>query len=154
MAGARSHLHRRAGPDNRVRSVDAFTREDIEDLLAALAERLRVRGVAATVYVVGGAAIALLDRSSVRRTGDVDALMVPEEEVLQAAREVATDRGVRVTWLNSAVRPYVPSLREAMETPPEPGLELRTAPEDHLLAMKIVAARGQRDMSDIVLLAR
>ena len=137
-----------------MRSADEFTRKDIEDLFAALDVRLQARGVAATVYVVGGAAIALRDVSSDRRTADVDALMVPEEQVLEAAREVAAERGVRSTWLNSAVRPYVPPLSEALQPPGAPGLKVRTAPDEHLLAMKIVAARGQRDMRDIVPLAR
>jgi len=60
-----------------MRGADEFTRDDIEDLLAALGARLQARGVAATVYVVGGAAIVLRDLSSDRRTADVDALMVP-----------------------------------------------------------------------------
>jgi hypothetical protein len=110
-------------------------------------------GTATTVYAVGGAAIALRSVSSDRRTADVDALMVPEELVLEAAREVAAERGVRSTWLNSAARPYVPALSEALQPPGAPGLEVRTAPDEHLLAMKIVA-RGQRDMRDIVPLAR
>ena len=110
-------------------------------------------GTATTVYAVGGAAIALRSVSSDRRTADVDALMVPEELVLEAAREVAAERGVRSTWLNSAARPYVPPLSEALQPPGAPGLEVRTAPDEHLLAMKIVA-RGQRDMRDIVPLAR
>ena len=133
-----------------MKGVDEFTREDIEDLLAALGAKLQARGVAATVYVVGGAAIALRNVSSQRRTADVDALMVPEEQVLEAAREVAAERGLRSTWLNSAVRPYVPPLYEALQPPGAPGLEIRTAPDEHLLAMKIVAARGQRDMRDIM----
>lgn len=137
-----------------MKGVDEFTREDIEDLLAALGAQLQARGVAATVYVVGGAAIALRNVSSQRRTADVDALMVPEEQVLEAAREVAAERGLRSTWLNSAVRPYVPPLFEALQPPGAPGLEVRTAPDEHLLAMKIVAARGQRDMRDIIPLAR
>ncbi|MGB7964460.1 MAG: hypothetical protein WCF12_16075, partial [Propionicimonas sp.] len=85
---------------------------------------------------------------------DVDALIVPEEQVLEAAREIAAERGIRSAWLNSAVRPYIPPLSGALQPPAKPGLEVRTAPDDHLLAMKIVAARGQRDMRDIIPLAQ
>lgn len=131
-----------------------FTRADIEELLTALAARLEAQGVAATVYLVGGAAIALRGISSDRRTADVDALMLPEEQVLAAARQVAAERGIRSTWLNSAVRPYVPPLPETLQPPPGPGLQIRTAPDDHLLAMKLIAARGQRDMRDIIPLTR
>jgi hypothetical protein len=131
-----------------------FTREDIESLLEALSARLRARGVAASLYIVGGAAIALRDVSPHRRTGDVDALMVPEEDVLEAAREVAAERAVRSTWLNSSVRPYVPPLPEEAKRPPTTeGLVVHLAPDEHLLAMKTIAARGQRDMRDIVPLA-
>src|SRR4051812_48447104 len=98
MAGARTHLYGRARTGDRMTGIDEFTCKDIEDLLAALGARLRARGVSATVYVVGGAAIALRDVSSDRRTGDVDALMVPEDEVMKAAREVAAERGVRSAW--------------------------------------------------------
>ena len=110
--------------------------------------------MAATVYVVGGAAIVLRGLSSDRRTADVDALMVPEELVLEEAREIAVQRGIRSTWLNSAARPYVPPLSEPLQPPGAPGLEVRTAPDEHLLVMKIVAARGERDMRDIIPLAR
>ena len=137
-----------------MRGADEFPRDDIEDLLAALGARLQARGVAATVYVVGGAAIVLRDLSSERRTADVDALMLPEELVLEEAREIAVQRGIRSTWLNSAARPYVPPLSEPLQPPGAPGLEVRTAPDEHLLAMKIVAARGERDMRDIIPLAR
>ena len=75
-----------------MRSADELTRDDIEDLLATPGARLQARGVAATVYVVGGAAIVLRDLSSDRRTADVDALMVPEELVLEEAREIAVQR--------------------------------------------------------------
>ena len=131
-----------------------FTRADIEELLTALAGRLEAQGVAATVYLVGGAAIALRGISSDRRTADVDALMLPEEQVLTAARQIAAERGIRSTWLNSAVRPYVPPPPEALQPPPKPGLQILTAPDDHLLAMQLIAARGQRDMRDIIPLAR
>ena len=88
-----------------MRAADGFTRDDIEGLLAALGARLQARGVAATVYVVGGAAIALRGISSDRRTAHVDALMVPEDVVLEEAREIASRRGIRSTWLNSEVVP-------------------------------------------------
>jgi hypothetical protein len=138
-----------------VTSSDEFSRQDIESLLDALEGRLRARGVAATVYIVGGAAIALREISADRRTGDVDALMVPEDQVLEAAREIAAERGVRPTWLNSSARPYVPPVpEEVMQVPASPGLARHTAPDEHLLAMKLIAARGQRDMRDIIPLAR
>jgi hypothetical protein len=49
----------------------------------------------------------------------------------------------------------VPSVPDGAKRPPAgPGLERHTASDEHLLAMKIIAARGQRDMRDIIPLAR
>ena len=67
-----------------MRGADEFTRDDIEDLLATLGARLQARGVAATVYVVGGAAIVLRDLSSDRRTADIDALWCLRSPVVAA----------------------------------------------------------------------
>lgn len=136
-------------------SGDDFSREDIESLLEALAHRLTSNGCAASIYIVGGVAIALRGISDERRTGDIDALMVPEDRVLEAARAIAQERGIRPNWLNSAARPYVPPAPPGMvDDATSPGLAVRIAPVEHLLAMKILAARGRRDTQDIIELAR
>lgn len=132
---------------------DQFTAVDIQDLLDALSERLSARGVAATVYLVGGAAIALHGLSPDRRTADVDALVAPEAEVLAEAAALAAERGIRATWLNTRARPWIPTPPQPVPTPARAGLDVRTAPVEHLLAMKVLAARGRRDMADIVVLA-
>lgn len=134
--------------------AEEFDRERIESLLHALQVKLQQRGLAATVYVVGGAAIVLRNVSDSRRTGDVDALMAPENVVKQLAAEVAAERSVRSNWLNSDARPWVPAPPEPLTPPDTPGLLIRTASDSHLLAMKIVAARGQRDMQDILALTQ
>lgn len=133
--------------------MDDFDRNAIADLLQALHLELEHRGIRASVYIVGGAAMVLREISGDRRTADVDALMVPEEEVRAASRSVAMARGLRADWLNANVRPYVP-LVPSMAPPARPGLRVVLAEDDQLLAMKIVAARGERDMRDIVPLAR
>nr|WP_284288052.1 hypothetical protein [Angustibacter aerolatus] len=62
----------------------------IERLLEALGERLRAPGVAASVYVVGGAAIPVTVRDG-RRTVDVDAV-VSDHVVREEARALAEQR--------------------------------------------------------------
>lgn len=132
-----------------------FNAADIESLLTELETRLRERGVAASVYIVGGAAIALREVTPDRRTGDIDAYMVPEVDVLAAAAEVARAHQLRSNWLNSSARGWIPSVPAEAQVPPaEPGLARYVAPEEHLLAMKLIAARGQRDMQDVLPLCR
>lgn len=121
-------------------SAVEFERAEIVRLLGLLDGRLRARGVAASVYVVGGAAIAVTVHDA-RRTLDVDAL-VSDRVVMEEARLLAEAEGIPPTWLNENAKPWVP-LRpaEATTTPTRPGLTIHWAPADHLLAMKLVAMR-------------
>ncbi len=128
-----------------------FARAEIERLLGLLDRRLHERGVAASVYVVGGAAIAVTVYDG-RRTMDIDAL-VSDRLVLEEARLLAESEGIPPTWLNENAKPWVPP-RPADATVPSkrPGLTIHWAPPEHLLAMKLVAMRPQ-DAPDIVALA-
>ena len=68
-------------------TVVEFGRTEIERLLDLLDQRLKQRGVSASVYVVGGAAIAVTVYDA-RRTVDVEAL-VSDPLVLEEARQLA-----------------------------------------------------------------
>ena len=132
-------------------SAVEFERAEIVRLLGLLDGRLRARGVAASVYVVGGAAIAVTVHDA-RRTLDVDAL-VSDRVVMEEARLLAEAEGIPPTWLNENAKPWVPPRpAEATTTPTRPGLTIHWAPADHLLAMKLVAMRPQ-DAPDIAALA-
>jgi len=125
-------------------------RRRAEQLFAELDGRLRRRGVAASLYVVGGIAIALTINDT-RRTMDIDAL-ASDERVMEEARALAGDEGLPANWLSQAVRPWVPPPpAQALEPSAEPGLSIHVAPPRHLLAMKLVANRRQ-DTDDILLL--
>lgn len=128
-----------------------FERAEIQRLLGLLDGRLRERGVSASVYVVGGAAIAVTVYGA-RRTIDIDAL-VSDRAVLEEARILAESEGIPPTWLNENAKPWVPP-RPAGATvdPKRPGLTIHWAPAEHLLAMKLVAMRPQ-DAPDIAALA-
>ncbi|MEV6417745.1 hypothetical protein [Kribbella sp. NPDC051718] len=102
--------------------TDDFTSHEIRRLLDLLEAELARRGVAATMYVVGGAAIAL-NYSSGRRTKDVDATFVPEQVVLDAARAVADAEGLPLNWLNADAAPWVPPrAAEVVSAPIHAGL--------------------------------
>lgn len=122
----------------------------MRDLLTELDTRLRARGVAASVYVVGGAAMALAYGRE-HLTPDVDAL-ASHRAVIEEARAIAEERGLSEHWLNESAEPWVPPRpKAALQEPSAAGLEVNFAPPEHVLAMKLVALR-RKDRPDIRLL--
>ncbi len=123
-------------------------------LLAELAERLERRGVTASVYVVGGAAISL-SFDARRATRDIDAIILDNHGVLtEEVRAIARSHGLASTWLNEQATAYLS--RQPDSAAPlvfdAPGLKVAAASPAPLLAMKIAAARPS-DAADIRLLA-
>lgn len=126
-----------------------------EDILAALRDvgaRLLGRGLQGDLYVVGGAAIALVYDLR-RMTRDVDAAFEPKMEIYEAARLVAQERGLTPGWLNDAVKGTLagPDPHEApvLELP---GLRCMVASPQMLLALKVLAHRPDSDAEDLRLL--
>lgn len=133
-------------------SLVQFERTEIERLLGILDRRLRDRGVSASLYVVGGAAIAVTIYDA-RRTVDIDAV-ASDRVVLEEARLLAEVEHIPPTWLNENARPWIPPQPpHAWSAKKGPGLAVNWAPPDHLMAMKLVAVRPQ-DAPDILVLAQ
>ncbi|MBO0692499.1 MAG: hypothetical protein J2P58_06350 [Acidimicrobiaceae bacterium] len=129
-----------------------FTAEEITALLDELGIRLRHRGVAASIFVVGGAAIAANRTRPDRVTDDVDAL-TRDSVVFDEAKILARERGLAETWLNANAGAWMPPLPPGVLDRPEvPGLRVTYADDGFLLATKLVAQR-RTDASDILLLA-
>lgn len=129
-------------------------RELLERAFGRLGDELRRRGVVGELHVFGGAAMVLaFDARTATR--DVDALFEPDGPVLEAARDVAEELGLPRSWLNNQASSYV-SGRAGRGTPvyDHPNLRVMTTPPEHLLAMKVRAARSVRDADDIRLLLR
>ncbi|MFG2013055.1 DUF6036 family nucleotidyltransferase [Micromonospora sp. NPDC048868] len=124
-------------------------RAAIEDAFRRLGDRLSRRGVVADLYIFGGAAMALAYDAR-RATRDIDAVFQPHGIVLDEARAVADELGLPRWWLNEQASAYVAPGGDA--TAPRvfdhPGLRVAAASPEHLLAMKVLAAR-RRDAEDI-----
>jgi len=130
-------------------SEPLLDRERLREAFDLLAAKLARRGVVGEVHVFGGAAMVLVfDARSATR--DVDALFEPDGPMLDAAREVAGELGLPHSWLNNQASSYV-SGRAGRGTPvyDHPNLRVLTTPPEHLLAMKVRAARAVRDADDI-----
>lgn len=77
------------------------------DALSAVGSELELRGVAAKLYIVGGA-VMVLAYDSRDATLDVDGDFYPRDAVADVAREVARTRGLPDDWLDSAALGFVP----------------------------------------------
>ena len=129
-----------------------FTLEETTELLDELDTRLRQRGIAASIFVVGGAAIAANQTRRARITEDVDAL-TRDTVVLDEAKQLARERGLPEDWLNPNAGMWMPPLPEGvLDKPAEPGLRVTYADEGFLLATKLIAQRT-KDTEDVVALA-
>lgn len=132
-----------------------FTAEEIEDLLGELDERLKRHSLSASVFIVGGAAIAVNSRANPRRTEDVDAIMRRDvqDSLLAEAHVMASERGLPDDWLSPNARMWMPPLPgHVLRQHREPGLHITYADDAFLLATKLIAQR-RKDAADIVELA-
>jgi hypothetical protein len=129
-----------------------FGRNELRQAFTLLAERLERKGVVGHVHVIDGAAMLLACDSRVI-TRDVDALFAPDGPILEAVREVATQIGWPRSWLNNQASSYMSRTPgEGATVFDHPYLQVVATPADHLLAMKVLAARSVRDREDIELL--
>lgn len=95
----------------------------MHELLVLLDQRLQRRGLAASVYVVGGFAVA--QRAQPRRLSlDVDA-MASDQAVFEEAEAMAAQEGLPPNWVNSAAQPWLPPRPPETRTErPTPGLDV------------------------------
>jgi predicted nucleotidyltransferase len=129
--------------------MDEFTYDDLVDGLRAVIARIQrteLRG--ATIQIVGGAALRLayFERSA---TVDVDARIVPADEIESIADQLADERGWSSGWLNHNASQFVPAWGRSIEWVTlfaDDSVTVEGAPVDALLAMKLLAAAGRPDL--------
>lgn len=122
-------------------------------LLLELAERLARRGVRANVYVIGGAAMAM-QYDERRATRDIDAVVLSGHgPLIEEVRSMALLHDLPTTWLNEQAASYVARVADADSSIvfDHPNLSVAAASAEHLLAMKMLAARAS-DVPDLRLL--
>ena len=128
----------------------SLDRNRIMKLFETLSARLAARGIRGQLYIVGGSAM-IVGYGRERTTRDVDArIEYAKDEVLAAADEIAAEQGLDPNWLNENARLFMPPARDdrARTVFNTPGLVVTGASPEHMLAMKIDAARNS-DEDDI-----
>ncbi len=125
-----------------------FNTEEIRSLLVELGRRLAAEGEHASIYIAGGAAMAMTIDTR-RVTDDVDGIFDRTNALETAADEVASAHQLDGRWLSDAMRPYAASASDVEATLVElDGLSVSIASPRHLLAMKMAAFRPE-DMGDL-----
>jgi Nucleotidyltransferase of unknown function (DUF6036) len=129
-----------------------FDQPALHHAFTLLAAHLQRRQIVGQVHVVGGAAM-LLAYQSRTITRDIDALFAPDGPMLEAIADVARQMKWPRSWLNNNASSYVSRTPgNGIKVFDHPFLHVVATPADHLLAMKVMAARAARDRQDIELL--
>ncbi len=133
----------------------SLNKDELIELLAELSERLKRRKVRASVYIVGGAAMALaFDRG--RTTHDIDARIDGGHGALiDAVHEIAHRRGLPTSWLNDQATPKMPLARDtrARTVYATEYLTVTGASGEHILGMKLESGRAF-DQKDVITLVK
>lgn len=135
-----------------------LTRDDIIDGIREIIVRLRMVGGAATIQIVGGAAISLTIDADRPATVDIDDPITPPEDVAAIAADIAQERGWPTDWVNDKAKVFLPDgmgrSAEWVTLYDRDGILVQAASPSMLLAMKLRAfeRRGLRDADDVAVL--
>lgn len=130
-------------------------RQRILELFDELSAELRFSRTRAQIYIVGGAAMSLAFARD-RTTRDVDARIdIGHSRLTEAVRKIGRKYGFGDTWLNDQATTAIPRATDvrARTLYDSPYLTVTGASAEHLLAMKLLAARNV-DRQDIATLVR
>lgn len=131
-----------------------LSRDDIVALLTELGAHMDHQGLRAEMFGVGGAAIALAYNTR-RATRDIDAIFEPKMEIYAAAAVIAERHDLPKMWLNDAVKGLLAGEDSQQRIVVDlPGIRVAVPSPEYLLALKVAAARVDRDADDIQLLAK
>ena len=128
-------------------------RRRIVELFDELSDELRFTRTRAQIYIIGGAAMSLAF-SRDRTTRDVDARIDSgHSRLTEAVQKIGRKYGLGDTWLNDQATSAIPRGTDARARTlyDSPHLTVTGASAEHLLAMKLLAARNV-DRQDIATL--
>src|SRR5205085_10236929 len=83
-----------------------MTADEITKYLTELNDELRLINIKGEVSLYGGAVMCLAFKTR-PATRDVDAIFEPVREIRHAAHKIAERHGLKLDWLNLAVRMFV-----------------------------------------------
>jgi hypothetical protein len=135
------------------KSGELLDRTRISELLTELGTRCAGRGFSVEMFLVGGAAIALVYGER-RATRDLDAVFEPKMKVYAEAKKMADELGLPEDWLNDGVKGWLPDFPDtgSQVTTSSQGIHVIVPSPEYLFAMKATSARLGIDGDDMKLL--
>lgn len=133
-----------------------MTPVEVEQRLAELAADLVDAGLAADMYLVGGAAMSIGYFPNRRLTTDVDAKIADFDRLTPFVERIAQTHRLNPDWLNTSAAKLIGIAADDRDWQlwlHKGDVRIFIASAELLLAMKVTAARPKRDMEDIAVLA-
>lgn len=124
-----------------------FTAERIRQLLEALNAELASDGVRGEVFLAGGAVMCRVFRAR-EATKDIDALLVPANELRRAAQRIGERENLPNNWLNDAVKRFFSHAGRFEIYAEMSHLRIFAPHSEYLFAMKCLAMRLGEDFRD------
>ena len=133
-------------------------KNQILKLLHELGDELAVEESYATINVCGGAAMAIA-YNNLKSSDDIDGVLTDlgsRDKFNECVKLIAKRHDLPDNWLNEDVKIFVNSMKEFCfnDFGKFGALSVRIVSEEQLLAMKLFAARENKDLDDAVNLAK
>lgn len=128
--------------------IKELTDRDIAELLSQLNDKLMQNEKSASIFLSGGATMALMFNRN-RLTQDIDAVLLRGDKsgFRQIVAEIGLENELKEDWLNDAVKGYIDFNWQRQFIPTGfSNLSVYHVPADKLLAMKLTA--GRKDTQD------
>ena len=127
-------------------------------LLHELGDELAEEQSYATINVCGGAAMAIA-YNNLKSSDDIDSILTDfdsRDKFNECVNKIAGRHGLPDNWLNEDVKVFVNSMKELCfkDFGKFGTLSIRIISEEQLLAMKLFAARENKDLDDAIMLAK
>ena len=131
-----------------------LSRNEIEQLLARVNEKLRGRGKHGEIIIAGGATLVLVFNARTA-TKDIDALFKPSPEIREIINEIACENDLDSDWLNDGVKGFFTEKMRADLYKEYSNLSIYTVDAESMLALKLTSARtDSTDMKDSIVLMK
>ncbi len=126
--------------------MQLFTAAKIRSALEGVNAHLAASEVTAELCLFGGAIMSLVFDAR-ESTRDLDAIMIPKEPLIRAAKLVAFEMGLEEDWLNDGVKGFLSAKGEFTTEglPSFSHLRLLRPTAQYLLAMKCLASRSSSE---------
>lgn len=127
-----------------------LSRTEISQALERLGELAVAQKIQVELLLVGGAAMVLLYNARLS-TRDLDVIILRPRQahlVRSLASQVADEFNLPLEWLNDGVKGFMAGVSTGPTVMTSPGILVKTASAEQLLAMKLSAWRDDVDIAD------